>query len=229
MFTKITSRKNEYIRRIRENPDGEIICCGAKMLEEAIKSGAEITSILWKEKAQDVKCDEQYAAPSDLFDFASPQVNSPGPVFTVKIDIPQKDVKNAIILENVQDPGNVGTVIRTANALGIDAVYLYGSCASLKNPKTVRATMGAIFYEKVYTGILPELPIYGAALSNSSVDIRKCDLKSCAVAIGSEGRGLSEELLEKCAGQIIIPMTKNAESLNASVAAAICMWQMTDL
>ena len=227
VFTKITSRKNEYIKRLRENPDGEIICTGRKMLEEALKSGCEITSILWCEDSGEVKCDNQFVAPKDLFDYACPMKNSPGPIFTVRLKEINKTVNSAIVLENVQDPGNVGTVIRTANALGIDAVYLVGNCASISNTKTISATMGAIFYQKILTDCLPDLPIFGAALGDGSKDIRQVCLKNCAVAIGSEGNGLSEQMLSRCEGKIIIPMTEKAESLNAAVAAAICMWEMT--
>ena len=71
------------------------------------------------------------------------------------------------------------------------------------------------------------LKLYGAALSESAVDIRKIDLTDSAVAIGSEGRGLTKELLELCTGQLIIPMRPDCESLNAAVAASIVMWEMS--
>jgi TrmH family RNA methyltransferase len=93
--------------------------------------------------------------------------------------------------------------------------------------------MGAIFRQRVEEtdiAALRELgiPIYGAALSDKAVDVRALELagKECAVAIGSEGRGLSREMLEVCDGEIIIPMAPDSESLNAAVAAAIVMWEM---
>jgi len=224
---KITSRKNEFIQSLRSYDGEDFLCVGAKMLEEAKKAGAEITSVLWKETPGECLCEKQYVAPSDLFDYACPQKNSPGPVFTAKI--PEREhgpVKQALILENVQDPGNVGTVLRTANALGIDCVYLLGDCASLHNWKTIRASMGAVFYQKVIVNELPDLIIYGAALSDDAVDITDIDLSNCAVAIGSEGRGLSNELLSRCEKHVIIPMSPNAESLNAAVAASIIAWEM---
>jgi TrmH family RNA methyltransferase len=144
-------------------------------------------------------------------------------------------LSNAIVLENVQDPGNVGTVIRTANAFRIDAVILTGACADLYQPKTVRATMGAIFRQKVlriereYLGDFLRdqgLPLYGAALSDQAQDLRGLPLQHVAVAIGSEGQGLSRELLALCDGELIIPMNPDSESLNAAVAASIVMWEM---
>ena len=226
---KITSRKNEYIKALRDYRGEDFLCCGEKMLEEAVKAGAEITSLLWKEAPGSFEvCSRQFYAPAELFDYAAPMKNSPGPVFTARIKpFPEIEEHSAIILENVQDPGNVGTVIRTANAFDIDCVYLLGDCAGLRSFKTVRASMGAVFYQRVKVGCLPSLPVYGAALAADSVDITKVSLKNCAVAIGSEGHGLSKKLLDSCAGKIIIPMSDKAESLNAAVAASICMWEMS--
>ena len=195
---------------------------------------------MWKGEAGDIALPDnvlQYTAPDELFDYASPMKNSPGPLFAVRI--PQEDdavkLKNAIVLERVQDPGNVGTVIRTAAAFEIGAVILTGDCADLYNPKTVRATMGAIFRERVIrkpTGELAAflkkqgLPLYGAALSDEAADMRSLDVSGAAVAIGNEGKGLSRELLEICAKELIIPMNADSESLNAAVAASVIMWEM---
>ena len=242
----LNSRKNNFIQHLRKlsadrayrTEQGEYICDGIKTLREAMTFGAEISSVLWIDKAEifDLNA-RQYVAPEELFDYASPMKNSPGPLFTVKMPVysETEPVKNAVVLENVQDPGNVGTVVRTANAFGIDCVILTDACADLYNSKTVRASMGAIFRQKVLyvpgeklSSFLKEkgLKLYGAALSEKSVDVRSVSLKNAAVAIGSEGRGLSDKLLEICDGQIIIPMQENSESLNAAVAASILMWEM---
>lgn len=245
-MTEITSRKNEFIRHLRllaservyRLEKGEFICDGLKLLREAVQFGACVTGILWKEKPEEgFDCPVQYTSPAELFDYASPMKNSPGPVFTVKI--PERDggeaLKRAIVLEGVQDPGNVGTVIRTANAFGVDAVILTGDCADLYNPKTVRSTMGAIFRQKVLSVELDELPdllkanklpLYGAALNDSARSILELDVKNAAVAVGSEGRGLSRRLLDMCHSALIIPMEPDSESLNAAVAASVIMWEM---
>ncbi|MBQ9720233.1 MAG: RNA methyltransferase [Oscillospiraceae bacterium] len=244
----LSSRKNAYIRHVRalatdgayRRDAGEYLCDGMKTLREALRFGAEIRSVLWKERpeAEDgLRCEAQYCAPAELFDYASPMKNSPGPLFCVSI--PQKEtqasLKRAIVLENVQDPGNVGTVVRTADALRIDAVILVGSCADLYHPKTVRATMGAIFRQRVLTmereelfGFLKAqgLPLYAAALDEHAEDIRALDLRRAALAVGNEGRGLSRELLAGCEKTVIIPMNPESESLNAAVAASILMWEM---
>lgn len=163
--------------------------------------------------------------------------NSPGPLFTVEIPVQDHDtaIKNAIVLETVQDPGNVGTVIRTANAFGISAVILTGECADLYNPKTVRSTMGAIFRQRVLTldteklkELLEKnsLPLYGAALHRDSALLTALDVKRSAIAVGSEGKGLSETLLSLCDKTVFIPMQPDSESLNAAVAASVIMWEM---
>lgn len=245
---KITSRKNAYIAHIRSiaadadyrREKGEYICDGVKTLMEALHFGAEIVSVMWKEEAKPVEglsCTEQYVVPAELFDYASPMKNSSGPLFSVRIkkDSAERKLQNAIVLENVQDPGNVGTVIRTANALNMDTVILVGACADIYNPKTVRATMGAIFRQNIIRTDIDglsellkknDLPLYGAALTDTARDLRSVSLARSAVAIGSEGRGLSREFLDACTGQIIIPMNSDSESFNAGVAAAIIMWEM---
>ena len=245
---RITSRKNKIIVHLRElgsekkyrQQCGEFLCDGLKLLNEAVSFGAEITAVLWKGTAQEATLPAncpQYEAPEDLFDYASPMKNSPGPLFTVRIRPDSgQPFSNALVLENVQDPGNVGTVLRTANAFGVDAVVLVGACADLYSPKTVRSTMGAVFRQRAITlagpGELKELlaqtglKLYGAALRDDAEDIRNVDIRKAAVAVGSEGKGLSQELLSLCDASVIIPMQPQSESLNAAVAASVIMWEM---
>ena len=245
---RLTSRKNPYIQELRalaadgeyRRRQGQYVCDGMKLLREAVDKGAELCSVLWREKAETLPGLEsvrQYLAPAELFDYASPMKNSPGPVFTVRL--PQEGsrgpIRRAIALETVQDPGNLGTVVRTALGLGVDAVILCGDCADLYSPKAARATMGAVFRQRVIRTDLPGLkalavssglPLYGAALTESARDIRGVDVKNAVIAVGSEGQGLSGELLELCDGQVIIPMEKDSQSLNAAAAAAVIMWEM---
>lgn len=244
---ELTSRKNKYIQHLRalgserthRLETGEFLSDGKKLLREALQAGAQVTSVLWKETAEKIELPPdcvQYTAPAELFDYASPMKNSPGPLFTLRIPPMRRgSIRNAIVLETVQDPGNVGTVIRTANAFGIDAVILTGACADLYHAKTVRATMGAIFRQRVIELSLSELPallrenglkLYGAALSDRAADLRERELCGAAVAVGSEGQGLSRELLALCDEEVIIPMQPESESLNAGVAASVLMWEM---
>ncbi len=243
----ITSRKNAIIRRLRSlgrersqrQQEGFFVGDGEKLLREAIASGAEVETVLWAERPAFSLPDSvrQLLAPAELVEYVSALSKSPGPVFTVKIPerpLPEKP-KRVLVLETVQDPGNVGTVLRTANALGADAVLLTGACADLYSPKTVRATMGAVFRQPVLECTHEEmkallqqwkLPLYGAALTDTAKDLREVSLSRAAVAVGSEGRGLSRELLALCDGEIIIPMRPDSESLNAAVAASVILWEM---
>ena len=250
LMDSITSRKNRIVCHLRSLAGDaeyrkhcrEYVCDGEKTLREALAFGAEINCVLWNERPTEgidlPKGTEQYTAPGELYCYASPLKSGSGPVFSVKI--PDKKARavydRVIVLENLQDPGNVGTVLRTANAFGIDAVILVGACADLYNPKTVRASMGAIFRQEVLcmdidelSGFLTmhDLPLYGAALSDAARDIRELELHRSAVAIGSEGSGLSEAILSVCKGSLIIPMRPDSESLNAAIAASVVMWEMS--
>ena len=200
--------------------------------------GARINTVLWAGEARlSVPDAREYTAPKDLVEYASPLKNSPGPVFTVTIPeqaVPEH-LRKVIILENVQDPGNVGTVIRTANAMGMDAVILTGNCASVFGAKTARAAMGALFRQCVLELEQSEAvqllhdhgrKVYGAALSDRAVDVRTVSIENAAFVVGSEGQGLSDEMLGLCDGEVIIPMQAGSESLNAGVAASILMWEL---
>ena len=244
---KITSRKNKIVSHFRSlgrdrayrEECGEYICDGSKLLEEAIKWSAEITAVLCASGTKPVLPENArtYELPQELMDYVSPLQNSQGVLFSVKMcDKSAKSHSCAIVLEGIQDPGNLGTIVRTANALSLDCVILADGCADLYNPKTIRATMGAIFRQsiiKIPTSDLRErlrawdLRLYGAALTENATNIRKTSLKNSAVAIGSEGSGLSDQMLSLCDGQIIIPMNPECESLNAAAAAAIVMWELS--
>ena len=238
---RITSRKNGYIAYLRRlasegalrRERGETVLDGEKLLGEALSSGCEVTSVLSDEARPPERLPEGaklYCAPAELVGYASPVKNSPGPVFTVRLPerrAPER-VDCAVVLESVQDPGNVGTVIRTANALGVGAVILTGGCADPASPRCVRATMGAAFRQYVAeTDLAWDLPLYGAALAPGARDIREARLERAAVAIGNEGHGLSAGLMELGAGAVIIPMAPGSESLNAAVAGAIVMWELS--
>lgn len=236
----IRSRQNELIKKIvalaadgkARQEAGEYVGAGKKLLDEAVSSGAEIGCVLTTEPLEGLPC--RLVTP-ELLSAVSPLQHSDGPVFTVKMRSipPAEELNRVIVLENVQDPGNVGTVLRTADAFGVDLVALCGACADPYNPKTVRASMGAVFRQPVVRtdtaglrSVLGSLPLYGAALAEDAEDIRALPKTRLAVAVGNEGRGLTAELLSLCEGKTIIPMRPRAESLNAGVAAAVVMWEM---
>ena len=247
MTEELRSRQSARVRFFRElardadfrRENGLYLCDGEKLLQEALRSDAEICHVVWREKRTDEygAFEKEFVASSELFDYISPMKNSPGPLFSVRMkpDAAPEKPERVLLLEEIQDPGNVGTILRTADAFDVDAVILLEGCADVYAPKTVRAGMGAVFRQTVLRMTREEtvaycrahgLPLYGAALSQRAQDLRKLRLDRSAVAIGSEGHGLSAELLSQCDGELIIPMSGAAESLNAGVAAAIVMWEM---
>lgn len=143
-----------------------------------------------------------------------------------------------LLAESLRDPGNLGTVMRSCAALGIDRLILSADCADLYNPKTIRSAMGAIFRLPTLMVATEEIPrvigslrasgrrVFAAALRSDAVSIGALSLKAgdCFV-IGNEGHGLSEAVIDACDGAAIIPMREGNESLNAAAAAAICIWE----
>lgn len=143
-----------------------------------------------------------------------------------------------LIAESLRDPGNLGTVIRSCAALGIDRLLLSDDCADLYSPKTVRAAMGGIFTlptDIAPAGSLPDAirslrdkgrRVYATALHEEALTVGAFDLLSgdCFV-IGNEGHGLSSQVISACDACALIPMTEGSESLNAAAAAAICIWE----
>jgi len=132
-----------------------------------------------------------------------------------------------LVLENIQDPGNMGTIIRIADWFGISTIFCSKGCVDVYNSKVVQATMGGFLRVKVrYTNLEelftnnPELPVYGAVLGGDNAF--KADLKQPSfLLIGNEGKGLSEDIQKHITSKITIPKFGEAESLNAAVATGI--------
>ena len=149
-------------------------------------------------------------------------------------DFEDGDIK-LLILENIQDPGNLGTMIRTAEAAGFDGIITDRNTVDVYNPKVIRSTMGGIFRMPVMAADdlieliddlrIREIKLYGAIL-DGSVDYREADYgKRLAILIGNEGNGLSKEARALVDTRVRIPMQGQVESLNAAVAAAILMYE----
>lgn len=150
---------------------------------------------------------------------------------------PVTENERVMLLESVRDPGNLGTIIRGASAFGIDRLIISQDCADLYNPKTVRASMGTIFRQHIDR--VEDMPsavralqndgrrIYAAALDSTALRLGAAEL--CArdgIVIGNEGHGLSNDTIAACTGCLFIPMAEGTESLNAAMAATVCMWEM---
>lgn len=140
-----------------------------------------------------------------------------------------------LFLENMQDPGNLGTIVRTAEGAGADGIFLTDNSVDIYNPKTIRSTMGSIyrlpflyvpdFLEAVKALRKRKIPVYAAHLKGEKYYDEFSYLNGCAFLIGNEGNGLSEETAALADTYLKIPMAGKVESLNAAVAASILMYE----
>ena len=242
----ITSRKNPFLQQVRklltsrkerENA-GLFVADGTKLLNEAVKFYPGLDTVILAEGVS-VEVPEHVRlvrVPEDVMQSISPMESPQGAVFLCRL--PQKRLFEAkapmLLLDGIQDPGNLGTILRTADAMQVSVALLEG-CADPYSHKVVRSSMGAIFRTPVVQTTWQEvsqtlqqagIPIAVTALSDKALDIRTVQLQNMAVVIGSEGQGVREQILQQADQALIIPMNPRCESLNAGVAAAIVAWQM---
>jgi len=246
-MTHITSRKNSEVQLCRKlledsafrKKEEKFICQGEVMLQEALKSGMCVERIFCLPELAS-KMPEgilTFTVTEEIIEVISGVKSASGIVFVCRM--PQERTfkgRRFIALEDLRDPGNVGTIIRTADALGLDGVIFLGNCADCFAPKTVRSTMGSLFRMPLYFMDADELKencqkqgiqIVAACLSNDSKELKKGELSdNCCILIGNEAHGLSDRAIAISHSRYIIPM-HSAESLNAAVAASIFMWEMT--
>lgn len=250
----LTSRKNDVVRRFRgllrdkalRDGEGAFIAEGDHLCAEAAKSGLEIRFALLTERAMEKYPETAralteraagYAVISeDIAEYIS-DTKAPQGLFAELCKIPQGDIPGGrlVLLDGVQDPGNVGTIIRTAEALGISGVLLSDKCADVYSPKTLRAAMGSVFRLPCIICPLAQTierlrrqgrEVYGAMLDDSAKKLGEVGFgEGAAVVIGSEGGGISDEVRAACTGGLYIPIT-GAESLNAAAAAAMIIWEL---
>ncbi len=246
MEMRITSRKNPYLQQVkkllssrkeRENT-GLFVADGTKLLAEAVRFWPGLDTVILSDGVQvDVPDGVRVLrVPEDVMESISPMATPQGAVFVCRLPQQTALIPKApmLLLDGIQDPGNLGTILRTADALGVQAVLLEG-CADPYSHKVVRASMGAVFRMPVVQATWEEvsvalraaaIPVAVTALSEKASDIRCADVQNMAVVIGSEGQGVRQQILESADKQLIIPMNPHCESLNAGIAAAIVMWQM---
>ena len=243
---KITSRKNPLLQQVKKllssrkarQEAGLYAADGTKLLEEAVKFCPGLDTVILSEGVQANVPDhvKLIRVPGDVMESISPMASPQGALFLCKL--PEKErfqpKQGCVILDGIQDPGNLGTMLRTADALDIPLVLLEG-CADPYSHKVVRSSMGAVFRTPVIQSTWAEvraackaasIPIAVTALSDRARDIRSAQLSKMAVVIGSEGQGVRKEILDAADAELIIPMNPHCESLNAAVAATIVMWQM---
>ena len=246
---RITSRTNPLVAHLRKlgsshsyrAKTGEYLGDGGKLLDEALRWGAELETVACTPGISLPALPAGVRAvevPEELMAYISPMEAPQGVLFAARrrsAALPAALAgRRYLALEGVQDPGNVGTILRTADAFEADGLFLLPGCADPYGPKTLRASMGAAFRRPVWSCTLEELipllkkaglPLVGTALREDTVDVRQADLSRAVLLIGSEGRGLSQAALAACDQTVRIPMSERCESLNAAVAAAVALWE----
>lgn len=256
----ITSRQNPLIMRMAKLSDkkhrdneGLFRVDGIKLYAEAVKSGVimEYTFIADSKRTRltaELAC-ELEAAGGDVF-FVSDEVLSKltdesapqgivGVAKKFRLDAPEIPGGGfrALYLSEIRDPGNLGTVIRTAYAFGVDRVFISSDCADIYSPKVIRAAMGTVFRQSVavvsdeaaFAKLMKaeKCPIYAAALRREAKKLGSFVVPDrVCFAIGNEGHGLSDAFIDACESAVFIPMEEGCESLNAASAATTLIWEM---
>lgn len=254
----ITSRRNPLIKSAaallgspRERRERrEFLCEGARLCRDAALSGVYIKACFFTSRARE-KYGEYLepvlgAAHSDyLVDEPVAQLLSdtrhPQGVFCL-CAWPDSTVSApggpCLVLENIQDPGNLGTILRTAEALGQFRVFLLGDCCDPLSPKALRASMGAAFRLGLGTEVSTKKLLkmlesegymtHGAVPADTAIPVTGIDFGTGrhAVVVGNEGRGLTPETAGLCMDLVTIPMGGRAESLNAAAAATVLLWEL---
>ena len=226
---------------------------GARLCADALRSGLRVTALLYTAQARDTYADavEPLTAAAEQVTEITPELarhmsdtTHPQGVFCLVKILDNSLNMNKInimghfgVLEDVRDPGNLGTVIRTAEAFGLDGLILSAGCCDVYNPKVLRGSMGGVF--RLPMMVAEDLPAALTALQARGMTAYACVVDADAdpvqtagwgagslAVIGNEGNGLTPDTVSACTRRVTIPMAGNAESLNASMAAGIVMWEM---
>ena len=258
LLTRITSlTERKYRRR-----EGLFRFDGRKLLLEALQADLPLFAVLLREsKVEEIlSCTAELALPEgcrtavlpdELFDRISEEKSPDGVICVAKsldkihkiITIDKRETLKAqllpgktLVLESVRDPGNLGTVIRTATAFGVANLVLSADCADLYHPRTIRAAMGTLFHRNVL--VVEDLAdavqvlatrgnVYAAALDANASRLGEVSFGTQdSVVVGNEGHGISPETLAACTHTLYIPMEAGVESLNAGVAASVLLWEL---
>lgn len=230
---------------------GLFIAEGVRVCYDALLSGAQIETVFVTQDALDKypektaqlceKSAKSFTVTDDIFSHISDTQSPQGVLCVIKTldKVTEfdtiKDGGKFLALENIQDPNNLGTVLRSAEAFGVSGVIMSADCCDIYNPKVVRGSMGAVFrlpfiIAESIPEFLSENPVltsYAAVVDSDAEKITEISFDDCSVTvIGNEGNGLTKETVSACDHKITIPMRGKAESLNASTAASIIIWEM---
>ncbi len=237
-----SGRTASHIRKLLSDSDyryecGSFVCEGTKLLEDAVQSGANISLVVHTRKVSLPFLPEGVQtrpASDELMKSLSAQKTPQGVLFICGMPEAPSRIPGGflLVLDGVQDPGNVGTILRSAEAFGADCVLLAEGCADPYLYKTVRASMGSVFRQPfmiVKRGELAAMKERGEIVLVVADTRAERTLESvpgaACVVVGSEGGGVSRELKEAADFSVKIPMAGRCESLNAAVSASIILWE----
>ncbi len=244
MTNIITSSNNPIIKKLNSlklsknrRKSKEFVVEGIKMAEEAIESGVEILHVIMDEDIQFplVKTlqEKSVRLKNQLFKQVS-ELKNPEGIMVICREVKREiDLdEDILILDNIRDPGNMGTIIRTAEAFGYKNILLSGDCVDIYNSKVLRSTMGSIFRVSLQKGDLETIlnlkkshKILVTALEEYSVDLTTMtNVGKHAIIIGNESKGVRKEIIDLADVKIIIPISNKIDSLNAAMASGISMF-----
>lgn len=248
ILSSASNSRYKYIKSLSQKKNrlkyGEYTVEGIKSVHDALASKREVSLIAVSEKFYN---EERFDYPENtellvfetsIFNKLCDTLTPQGITAVIKIIEANAALdlnKPYVYCDNVTDPGNVGTIIRTADAAGFGGVILSEGCVDIYSPKTVRASMGSFFNIDIFTekniDYLKSMKktgfnIFGGALGKDTIDYRDADLKAPSViVVGNEANGISSDVMEICQC-VKIPILGRAESLNVSVAAGILMYEL---
>lgn len=244
IITSLENKKIKYINKLKNkkfrDEEGIFVIETKHLVEEAYKSGflTELYLVDTNIESNILEDDKinKYQITKEIMNKIS-FLESPSNFLGLVKKLPTLNYGNRLlILDNIQDPGNLGTIIRSAVAFNLDTLILSNDCVDLYNDKTIRSSEGMLFklniLRKDLNTFLTELKnnnytIYGTDVINGSIVGEIKFSKKYAIIIGNEGKGLKSTLKNLVDQNIYIPMSPNVESLNAGIAASIIMYEMS--
>jgi len=238
LYTSIENKKKKNIKKLNTKKyrdiNNEFIIEGEHLILEAYKNGILKEVLLEENTDIDIDVEKNYVTKNVLKYISN--LDNPSNILGICKKKEKKDIGNKIVvLDGIQDPGNLGTIIRSSVAFNIDTIILGENCVDLYNYKVLRATQGMLFsvdiIEANLLDILPKLSekgykIYGTKVNGgkSLKSVERCE--KFAIIMGNEGTGVRSEVLDLCNEYLYIDMNKKCESLNVGVATSIILYEL---
>jgi len=250
MYIRIESSSNEFYKHLKKlhtlkerEKTSHYLAEGTRAVTDAIKNGADIYAIVLREGYicdVDLGSLKVYELSQKLYDDIKLTVNSQGIMAVLNYslssanDIDTDKLNNLLYLDTVTDPGNMGTIIRSADALGAQAIILSKGCVDIFNPKVVRSTMASLHNIPIYIDTdsetffskLSDFDIVGTFPRSHTLSCDHNYKSKTLLVMGNEANGISDYIKSKCTSFVTIPMSGNAESLNVATACTVMLYEI---